>query len=79
MQGREYEVTGECGFDGDLRRFKVANLTDQNDVGILAQEGAKSGGEVQPDLFFHLHLVDARQIELDRVFRRHDIGVDCIQ
>jgi len=31
-----------------FRRFKVANLTDQ-DVGILAKESAERGGEVQAD------------------------------
>src|ERR1044071_5999102 len=79
MEGREYEVASECGFDSDLSRFEVADFADQNDVGILAQERTKSGGEVQADLLLHLHLVDARQVELDRVFGGHDVCIDRVQ
>ena len=71
-------MASERGLDPDFRRFKVANLADQNNVGVLAQESPERGGKVQADLFFHLHLVDARQLELDRVFRGHDVGVNRI-
>ena len=43
--------------------------------GSCRRKDAQRGGEVQPDLLLHLHLVDAGQLELDRVFRRHDVGV----
>jgi len=39
------QVAGERGLDADLRRFKVANLAHEDDVGILTKEGAKGGGE----------------------------------
>ena len=79
MQCREHEVTSESGFDGDLRGFKIADFTNQNDVRILTQERTKSRGEVQSDLFLHLHLVYARQIELDWIFGGHDVRIDGVQ
>ena len=79
VQGGKHQVAGERGFHGDFRRFKVANFADQNDVGVLPQEGAQRRGEIQPDLILHLHLVDARQLEFDRVFGGHDVGVGRIQ
>src|SRR5262249_7589686 len=73
------EVTSEGSFDRDFSSFEVANFTDQNDVRILAQKRTQRGRKVQADLFLHLHLVDAEKIELDRVLRGHDVGVDCVQ
>src|SRR6185369_10488131 len=79
MEGRENEVTSESGFDRDFSSFEVANFTDENDVWILAQKRTQRGGKVQTDLFLHLHLVDAGKVELHRIFRSHDVGVDCVQ
>ncbi len=59
VQCGQDQVAGESGLDGDFGGFKVSNFTDQNDVGVLAKEGAQRGREVQADLFLHLHLVDA--------------------
>ena len=61
VQRREHQVAGERGLDRDLRRLEVADFADQDDVRVLAQERAQRGGEVQPDLLVHLHLVDARR------------------
>ena len=61
------KVAGERGLDRDLRGLEVANLADHDDVRILAQESAQGGGEVETDVLVHLHLVDAVQVELDRV------------
>src|SRR5262245_5422149 len=79
MQGRENEVTGERSLDGDFSRFKVANLTDKNDVGILAKERPEGRGEVQTDLLLHLHLVDAGKVELNRIFGGHDVCLDRVE
>jgi hypothetical protein len=62
-----------AAFDADLGRLEVADLADHDDVGVLAQEGAQGGGEVEPDLVVHLHLVDADQVELDRVLGGRDV------
>ena len=72
-------MSGECSFDGDLSRFKVANLTHQDDVRILPQESTQGSGKVQADLLFHLHLIDALQLEFDRVLGGHDVSVGLIQ
>ena len=60
-------MAGERGLHRDLRGLEVADLADHDDVRVLAQEGAQGRGEVEADLLVHLHLVDARQVELDRV------------
>ena len=72
-------MTGECSFDGDFRCFEVADFADEDDVGILAQEGPEGGRKVQSNLLLHLYLVDAKQVEFDRIFGGHDVRVDRIQ
>ena len=59
----------------DLRGLEVADLADHDDVGVLAQEAAQRGGEVQADVVVHLHLVDAGEVELDRVLGGADVRV----
>ena len=49
VQRREHEVAGERRLDGDLRRLEVADFADEDDVGVLAQEAAQRGGEVEAD------------------------------
>src|SRR5690606_32014685 len=58
---------------------KVTNLTDHDDVGVLTEEGAQRGGEVQADRFVHLTLVDSLQIELDRVFCGGNVGAHLVE
>src|SRR5690606_32724495 len=82
VQRGEHEVAGERRLDGDGSRFQVTDLTDHDDVRVLAQEGAQRRGEVQTDLGSDLHLVDAVQVVLDRVLGGHDVdlrGVDLGQ
>src|SRR5258708_6181431 len=69
----------ESRLDRYLGSFEVTDLTDEDDVRILTQERAKSGSEVQSDLLFHLHLVDAVQVEFNRILGGHDIGFARIQ
>ncbi len=59
MQGRKNKVAGHRRFDRDFCRFKVANLTDHDYVGILAQKRAQRGGKGQADFWFALNLVNA--------------------
>ena len=79
VQGGQNQVAGEGGFDGNFGGFKVADFADQNDIWILPQEGAQGRGKIQANLFLHLHLVYALQLELNRVFRGHDVGVGLVQ
>ena len=45
MEGREDKVTGQGRFGGDFGRLEVADLADEDDVGILA----KNGPQEQPE------------------------------
>jgi hypothetical protein len=40
VQRRQHQVPGQRRLDRDLRRLEVADLADQDDVGVLAQERA---------------------------------------
>ena len=78
VQGGEDEVTGLGGGQGDRDRLEVAHLTDEDDVGVLAQhvlEGVRERLGVLADLA----LVDQASLvavqELDRVLDRHDVVV----
>ncbi len=69
----EDEVPRAGGLERDLRRFLVADLTEQDDVGILAQHRAQHAPERQPLLLVDLDLVDALELILDRVLDRDDV------
>ena len=56
MQRREHKVAGERRFHGNLRCFLVARFTDEDDVGILPQEGAKNTRKIEPDILVRLDL-----------------------
>ena len=71
---RQHQVAGERGLERDLGGLEVADLADHDDVGVLAQEGAQRRREVEPDVLVHLHLVDADEVELDRVLGGRDVG-----
>ncbi len=51
----------------------VANLADEDDVGILAQDRPQAAGERQAGLGVDLHLVDAVELQLDRILERDDV------
>ena len=61
-------MSGQRGFDGDLRGFHVARFTDENDVGILPQKCAKDAREIQPDILVRLDLAQAGKIVFNRIF-----------
>ncbi len=58
MHGGEHKVAREGRLDGDLGGLQVADLSDQDDVGVLAYDGSQSVGEGQSDGGLHLDLVD---------------------
>ena len=66
MQRREYEVARESRLDRDLGRLEVTDLSNQDDVRILPQKRPQGGREVEANRLFHLALVDAGDVELDR-------------
>ena len=79
MQRGEHKMSGQSGLDGNFSSFKVADFAYQDDVGVLAQKGAQGGGEVQADGLFHLHLVHAVQLKLNRIFGGQNVGVRLVK
>ena len=74
VQRRQHEVAGERRLHGDARRLDVADLADEDDVGVLAQDRLEAGGEGEAGLLVGLDLVDRREDVLDRVLDRHDVA-----
>src|SRR5579872_945531 len=62
VQCGEHHVAGERGFYRDACGLFIARLTDEDDIGILAEEGAQNTREVEPDLLMRLDLHHAGQI-----------------
>ena len=60
--------------NGNLRRFKIANFTNHDDVGVLSQNGAQSLGEGQVNLRVDLCLSHTCQFIFDGVFHCHDVA-----
>ena len=56
MEGRKKHMTSKRSLHGNARRLGIANLTDQDNVGILTEEGTQGRREGQPDFPIHLHL-----------------------
>ena len=73
VQRGQHEVTGQRRLHGDPGRLDVTDLSDQDDVGVLAEDRLQPGGEGQPGLVVGLDLVDGREDVLDGVLDRHDV------
>jgi hypothetical protein len=85
VEGGQDQVAGLGGGQGGLEGLGVADLADQDDVGVLAHGGPHGDGEVvgvDPDLALvhHAQLVGVEH--LDGVLDRHDVdgvvGVDVV-
>jgi len=48
VQRGQHQVASKRGLDPDFRRFKIANLTDQNNVGILARNARSAAAKFSP-------------------------------
>ena len=66
-------MAGQRRLDRDPCRLDVPDLADEDDVGVLAQDGLQTGGEGQSGLFVRLDLVDRREDVLDRVLNGHHV------
>ena len=71
-------MTGERRLHGDACGLDVTNLTDEDHVGVLAQDRLEPGGERHARLLADLDLVDLREDVLDRVFDRHHVDVGAV-
>jgi len=78
MQGTEHQMARQRGIHRDLRGLVVADFTDHDDVGRLAQDRPQRRGECHPDVGTHLHLVDAAHLVFHRIFHRDDFAVRLV-
>src|SRR5262245_25218061 len=78
MERAEHHMAGERGINRDLGRFEVADLANKNDVWILPEKRPQRGREVQADLIAHVDLIDAEQIEFNRILGGHDVRVRLV-
>ena len=79
MQGRQHQVAGERGLNGDLRGFAIADFAHQHHVRILAQDGAQAAGEGHLDFGVDLSLAYALQLILHRIFNGHDVALPGVE
>ena len=77
VERREHEVAGEGGLHRDPGRLGVADLADEDDVGVLAEDRPEPFGEGDAGGFVDLDLVDRGQHVLDRILDRHDVALGC--
>jgi hypothetical protein len=86
VQGREDEVTRLGGLQRGLRRLGVAELADEDDVGILAENTAQRLAEafgVEADLALVDDAAVIRMEDLDGILDGHDVlltrAVDLVE
>ncbi len=79
VQRGEDQVAGQRGLDGDVGGFQVADLADEDDVGVLPQEGTQAAGEGQTDVGVDLALDQAVEVVFDGVFGGEDLHIGRIQ
>ena len=76
VEGGEHQVAGLGRGQGDRDRLEIAQLPDQDDVGVLAQDVLEGVGE-RLGVLADLALVDQAALvaveELDRVLHGHDV------
>ena len=73
MQRRKHQVTGQRRTAGNFGSLGVPDLPDQDDVRVLAQNGAQSFRKGQLDVRIDLHLIEARIVVLDRILDGDDV------
>ena len=64
--------------DGDVRRLRISNFSDHDDVRRLSQHRAQCCRECHPDVGLNHHLINTRQLVLDRVLDGDDLFVRLV-
>ena len=67
-------MTRLCGLHGDSRGLLIPDLADQYDIGVLPQNRPQGAGKRQVDLGVDLRLIDARDLVLNRILDRDNVG-----
>src|ERR1700730_5483201 len=73
MQRRENEVARQCRLHGNLGRLLIADLSHEDGVRVLTENGAQPGSKGDPGQTVDLDLVDVLERVLNRIFDRHDV------
>ena len=71
-------MAGLRGAYGDFGGLKIANFTYQDDIGVMAEDGAQARGKGEADLFAHLDLHRAFELVFDGVFKGNDLAAFII-
>ena len=79
VKRRGDQVPGERGLHHHGGRFLVAGFSDQDDLGILPEDGPQGAGEVQSCPLVDLNLNEPGTVELDGVFYGVDVAVRCVE
>jgi hypothetical protein len=79
VQRAEHQVARQRRLHGDLRRLKVADLADQDDVRVLTQEASQQLARRSAPPRVHLALAQPVDVVLDRVLGRQDLGLDVVE
>ena len=72
-------MSRERGVNRERGGLVVPNLADHDNVGVLAHKRAQPVCEREADFRFHLRLVDARELILNRVLNRGDVHIRGIE
>ncbi len=59
----------------DLRGLQVSDLTDHDNIRVLAQEILERDSKSETGLAIHVHLSQTIQLVLDRIFDGDDVAV----
>ena len=79
MQGRKHLVSGHGAAESHPRRILVADLADQDDIGVLAEDRSHAVGEIEAHGVVDRSLADLHHRILDRILEGHDIDPFGVQ
>ena len=74
----ENQVTGERGINGDVRRLRIPDFPDHDDVRRLPEHGSEGGCKGHADVCLHHDLVNTWKLVLDRVLDGNDLFVRLV-
>ena len=64
--------------DSNLRRLRVTDFSDHDDIRVLTEDGTQAIGEGQPRLDVDLNLIDPCQLVFDWVFNGDDVDLRLV-
>src|SRR4030067_1411453 len=79
MQSAQNQMARQRGLDGNLSGFDVSNFPYHNDIRILPENVTKAVGKGKIDLRLDLHLPDAGEPILYRVFNGKKVSVFTVE